>query len=58
MPFSPRSPKAVISNLFSLCVRRKEKFVFPDTPVPVDRPVRLKFVDKVNNDCIVLGNHR
>jgi hypothetical protein len=57
LPLSPRSPKAVISNLFSLVVRRKDKFTFPDVPA-VDKPVRLKFIDKLTSECIVVGNHR
>lgn len=57
MPLSPRSPKAILSNLVSLVARRKDRFTFPDVPA-ADKPVRLKFVDKLNNECIVVGNHR
>lgn len=57
IPLSPRSPKAVISNLFSLVTRRKDRFAFPDIPAS-EKAVRLKFVDKLTNDCIVVGNHR
>lgn len=57
IPTSPRSPKVFLSNLFALCSRRKDRFVFPDTPQP-ERPLRIKFVDKINNECIILGNER